>query len=184
MKPLLASLLVLASAAFPAVAGDTNLRDVIKPGDILALAVLNEPDLSFEEQLVDQEGGVTIPLLGRIVVAGKSIQEANDEITAAFAKDYLVNPDVALSIATYGEYQTVKVLGEVAQPGFVSFAKGDWIDALRAIERAGGLARKDANRLVVKRPGTPDILASIGEIRAGKHSRITLRDGDTLLVGE
>jgi len=184
MKNLFSTLLIAASCVQFA-AADTNLRDVIKPGDVLALMVHNEPDLSFAGQLVDHEGGVSVPLIGRVHLAGKSVQQANDELAAAFGKDYLVNPDIALSIVTYGNYQTITVLGAVAQPGLISFAKGDWIDALRAIERAGGLSQPDESAvLVVKRTGSPDIKISIKSMLTGKSSRITLRDGDTLLVGE
>lgn len=177
--------LFLAAACFIAsgfASAETNLRDVIKPGDVLSLVVFDEPDLSFNDQRVDQEGRVTISLLGRVQLAGKSVQEANLEITSALAKDYLVNPGVTLNIVSYGEYQTVSVQGRVSQPGTVSFAKGEWIDALRAIERAGGLSKPEARTLVLKREGTPDVKADIVMIRTGKQSRMTLRDGDTLLV--
>jgi len=174
----------LTATAVHAATSETNHRDVIKPGDVLSLVVFDEPDLSFNEQRVDQEGGVTIALLGRVRLAGKSIQEANLEITSAFAKDYLVNPGVTLNIVTYGEYQTVSVKGMVSQPGTVSFPKGEWIDALRAIERAGGLTQPEIRTLVLKRAGTPDTKANIDLIRAGKQSRLTMRDGDTLVVGE
>jgi polysaccharide export outer membrane protein len=177
--------LTAATLMIPALGtAETNLRDVIKPGDVLSLVVFDEPDLSFTEQRVDQEGSVTIALLGRIQLAGKSVQQANQEITSALAKDYLVNPGVTLNIVTYGEYQTVSVKGRVSQPGTVSFQKGEWIDALRAIERAGGLTQPESRTLVLQREGAPDVRGDIVLIRSGKQSRMTLRDGDTLIVGE
>ncbi len=181
----LLTLLATATLTTAAVAtAETNLRDVIKPGDVLSLVVFDEPDLSFSEQRVDQEGSVTVALLGRLQLAGKSVQQANAEITNAFAKDYLVNPGVTLNIVSYGEYQTIWVKGLVSQPGTVSFPKGEWIDALRAIERAGGLTHPEGRTLILKREGAPDLQADIRLIRTGKQSRMTLRDGDTLVVGE
>jgi len=174
----------LITTAATAANTETNHRDVIKPGDVLSLVVFDEPDLSFAEQRVDQEGGVTIALLGRVRLAGKSIQQANLEISNALAKDFLVNPGVTLNIVTYGEYQTISVMGSVTQPGTVSFPKGEWIDALRAIERAGGLTQPDIRTLVLRRDGTADAKGDISLIRTGKQSRMTLRDGDTLVVGE
>ena len=186
MSKLALFLIALGLTANAAIAAnsETNHRDVIKPGDVLSLTVFDEPDLSFNEQRVDQEGGVTIALLGRVRLAGKSIQQANLEISNAFAKDYLVNPGVTLNIVTYGEYQTVSVKGHVTQPGTVSFPKGEWIDALRAIERAGGLSNPEVSSLTLQREGAPDAKADIALIRTGKQSRLTLRDGDTLVVGE
>ncbi|RFC42421.1 MAG: polysaccharide export outer membrane protein [Verrucomicrobia bacterium] len=177
----LAATCLIGSSIAPA---ETNLRDVIKPGDVLSLTVFDEPDLSFTEQRVDQEGRVTISLLGRVQLAGKSVQQANMEISTALAKDYLVNPGVTLNIVTYGEYQTVTVQGRVSQPGTVSFQKGEWIDALRAIERAGGLTQPEARTLTLRRDGAPETRADIVMIRTGKQSRMTLRDGDILVVGE
>ena len=177
---LLAALALTTSVA----SAETNLRDVIKPGDVLSLVVFNEPDLSFNEQRVDQEGGVTIALLGRVRLAGKSVQQANAEISAAFAKDYLVNPGITLNIVTYGEYQTISVQGHVTQPGTVSFPKGEWIDALRAIEGAGGLISPEVRTLTLKREGASEIKGDITLIRTGKQSLMTLRNGDLLVVGE
>jgi polysaccharide export outer membrane protein len=183
--PLIALLLLeLSILCFCACAGETNARDVIKPGDDLSLTVLNEPDLSFDLQRVDQEGGLTIALLGRVQLAGKSVKDANAEITAAFAKGYLINPGVALNIVSYGEYQTVSVQGKVLQPGAVSFRKGEWIDALRAIQRAGGLTDPKVRKVVLKRSGAPDSVGDTARMLDGKQARMTLRDGDVLLVGE
>jgi polysaccharide export outer membrane protein len=177
---------VLSALALTSMAalGETNLRDVIKPGDVLSLIVFNEPDLSFTEQRVDQEGSVSVALLGRVHLAGKSVQQANAEILQAFAKDYLVSPGVTLNIVSYGDYQTVSVQGLVTQPGAVSFPKGEWIDALRAIESAGGLSSTKARSLTLKREGAEDVKGDIVLIRSGKQSRMTLRNGDTLIVGE
>ncbi len=177
-------ILTLSGLCFGAQAADTNARDVIKPGDDLSLTVLNEPDLSFALQTVDQEGGVTIALLGRVQLAGKSVKAANAEITAAFANGYLINPGIALNIVSYGEYQTVSVQGKVRQPGAVSFRKGEWIDALRAIQRAGGLTDPKVRKVVLQRSGALESVGDIAMMLDGKQARMTLRDGDLLVVGE
>lgn len=180
------SVALLASAALAycaaAKAAEPNLRHVIKPGDDLSLTVLNEPDLSFTLQRVDQQGGITIALLGRVQLAGKSIADANAEITAAFADGYLVNPGVALNIVKYGEFQTIYVEGAVVQPGAVSIPKGEWIDALRAIQLAGGLTDPKTHKLILKRNGAKDSQGDLTLMLEGKQSRMTLRDGDTLVV--
>ena len=122
--------------------------------------------------------------LGRVQLAGKSVGAANAEITAAFANGYLINPGIALNIVSYGEYQTVSVQGKVRQPGAVSFRKGEWIDALRAIQRAGGLTDPKVRKVVLQRSGALESVGDIAMMLDGKQARMTLRDGDLLVVGE
>ena len=69
---------------------------VIQPGQALKITVYREPDLSgvFD---VDDTGSVSLPLIGRLAVAGKSVEAVRLEIVTALKK-FIIGPQVSISI--------------------------------------------------------------------------------------
>ncbi|MDP4289953.1 MAG: polysaccharide biosynthesis/export family protein [Bacteroidota bacterium] len=61
--------------------------------------------------MIDDEGAISIPMVGKIIVAGLNTKEASDLIVQKLEK-YLINPTVNVRILNY----SVSVLGEVARP--------------------------------------------------------------------
>lgn len=61
--------------------------------------------------LVDKDGAISLPLVGKIVVSGLDTKEATDLITEKLGK-YLVNPVVNVRMLNYN----VSVMGEVERP--------------------------------------------------------------------
>ena len=89
--------------------------------------------------LVDAEGYINFPVLGRIHVAGQTKQELStkmQQMIEPYVKDALVN----IQIVNY----KVTVMGEVARPGAIS-VKNDRISILDAIGQVGDLTI-NANR--------------------------------------
>lgn len=96
-----------------------------------------------------------------------------------FAGD-LVNVPVATDV-------TVFCLGEVEQPGAVTFRSTERITLLAAVARAGGLSDRAAKKLLIKRriEGREiEIEADYRAILAGKAVDLELVDGDVLYVKE
>lgn len=96
--------------------------------------------------LVDEEGFIDYPVLGKIKVAGLTIRGAKDALAARFKK-YLKEPVVEVRIINY----KVVVLGEVTRPGTI-IAPNHKITILDAIAAAGDIpitGRKD-NVLVIR----------------------------------
>jgi polysaccharide export outer membrane protein len=83
--------------------------------------------------LVDSQGAINMPVLGRIKVAGLSKNELI-KILEDKLKDYLKNPVVNITIQNY----KVTVLGEVNMPGTYRIPN-DRITILEAIGLAGDL---------------------------------------------
>lgn len=79
--------------------------------------------------LVDDKGDVMMPVLGRIHVAGKTIAEVTEMITAMVSKD-VKDPYVRVDIVNFG----IDVLGEVRNPHRVVTNQQDFtvLDALAA----------------------------------------------------
>ena len=82
--------------------------------DILQVAIFQVPDLTRTVQ-VDGSGFVSLfPLVGRVPVRGKTILQAQEDITARYRKSYLQSPQVTLSLVKSG--QRVTVSGAVKSP--------------------------------------------------------------------
>jgi polysaccharide export outer membrane protein len=78
-------------------------------GDRVRVRVWREPQLS-DEFMVDENGSIVFPRLGRTTVAGRSIASLQDTLTARYA-EYLRNPEVTVTVL-----RRVGVLGEVRAP--------------------------------------------------------------------
>lgn len=105
-------------------------------GDLIAISVYDEPDLSLELR-IGLSGAISYPLLGDISVAGLSPRELEQELIKQLKGPYLVDPSVSVSIM---EYRPFYVTGEVKKPGSYPFHPGLTID--RAISIAGGFTER------------------------------------------
>lgn len=141
----LATLLVGGAALAPAGAQDQNAAAAgeatdtqyrISPGDKLNIVVFGQEDVSGEFQ-VDGAGNITMPLLGQVVAAGRSVTQLQSEITLALDKDYIVNPRVSIEVLNYRPFY---ILGQVNAPGSYPFVSG--MDVRQAIAIAGGFTRR------------------------------------------
>lgn len=100
--------------------------------------------------LVDEEGYIDYPVLGKIKVAGLTIRGAKDALAQRFKK-YLKEPVVEVRIINY----KVVVLGEVGRPGTV-IAPNHKITILDAIAAAGDIpitGRKDNVQIIRQEDG-------------------------------
>jgi len=89
------------------------------------------------EHLVDSEGAIAIPLIGRFVVAGLNAEEVEKQISEAYA-DVMGRPgDVHIALL---DRQPVFVTGIVKAPGSFKYQPG--MIALQAIALAGGYDRE------------------------------------------
>jgi polysaccharide export outer membrane protein len=96
--------------------------------------------------LVDANGNIDFPVIGKLYVGGKTIRQVKEAL-ALKLKDYIKDPVVEARIINY----RVTVLGEVSRPGTIS-APNHRISVVDAIAAAGDVmitGRKD-NILVVR----------------------------------
>jgi polysaccharide export outer membrane protein len=112
---------------------------LLNPSDVLKVEVFQEPDL-IREVRVAQDGSIVLPLIGKIFVGGKSVFDAESLITELYNRDYLVNPQINVTITEYG-LRRVNILGQVNKPGIVIFPPEEDLGLLEAIALAGGFNR-------------------------------------------
>jgi protein involved in polysaccharide export with SLBB domain len=137
------------SAADPAVAGDSpavtttplELQQTyrLSPNDLVRVKVFQEDDLTTEMRL-GRDGSSTFPLLGVVNLAGKTVEEAAASLRDALGKDYLVNPQITLTVVEYAK-RRFTVLGQVQKPGSYELPGEESVTLLQAIAMAGGFTR-------------------------------------------
>jgi polysaccharide export outer membrane protein len=168
---------------------------VIGPGDVLAIKVLDEAELS-REYAVDADGTVTFPFLNRVAVAGKTVKDVESDLTTRLSPAWLRNPQVAVAVSQYRS-RYIFVLGEVKNPA--KYAIEGNVSLLEVIAKAGYFTPTAGSELRVLRskepsggvnPAMPDderttvvLRVNIKDLTDGLvQSNILLQDGDTLLV--
>jgi protein involved in polysaccharide export with SLBB domain len=107
--------------------------------DLIEIKVYQQPDLETRARIAP-DGSVTMPLLGAITVGGKSVEEARAMIHGLLAKDYLVKPQVSVTVVEYAK-RLFTILGEVVRPGTYEIPTGEPFSLLQAIALAGGYTR-------------------------------------------
>ena len=86
------------------------------PGFLLGMQVYDVPELSADLR-VDSNGDITVPMVGLVHVAGKTVTEVQSEIALRLRIGKIINdPRVNLNIEQYAG-QNISVLGEVHNPG-------------------------------------------------------------------
>lgn len=110
---------------------------------MIKFSVLGNPDLSFAAR-VPSEGFITYPLIGKVVLVGRTTNEIREEVQKRLGEDFLVNPDVTVLIDEYGK-KKVYILGSVAHPQDYELSNNRMITLLQAIAQAGGFT-EDAEK--------------------------------------
>jgi polysaccharide export outer membrane protein len=101
-----------AAAARPVEADQSR----IGAGDTIRITVYQSPDLSLETR-VNESGAISYPLLGRVQLAGLTVNAAEAFIAAELKRrDFVRDPQVII-VVTQVRANQVNVLGQVGRPG-------------------------------------------------------------------
>ncbi|HET6345161.1 MAG TPA: polysaccharide biosynthesis/export family protein [Myxococcota bacterium] len=151
--------------------------------DVFEVHVFNEPDLSGTYR-VGTDGHVTIPLAGRIEVAGLSPEKAGALIAEQLSA-YVKAPQVNVFVKEFNS-KKVYVFGEVKNPGTFVFTDG--MSIIQAVTQAGGfdkLADKDGTFVTRRQEGMEQhYKVSVKEIVDGRADNFLLKPGDIVYVPE
>src|SRR5687767_14528300 len=96
---LLSCLLRLNAAELAPVAAASAGRQtyVLSPNDLVLIKVYRHDDLESKLRLAS-DGTTTFPLLGTVTLGGRTLEEASTYIRDLLEKDYLVNPQVTITV--------------------------------------------------------------------------------------
>ena len=150
--------------------------------DILDVTVFQVPDLTKTIQVSD-DGNISLPLIGKTPVGGKTTHEAETIIAGKLSKKYLRSPQVTVFVRQYG--QRVTVSGEVKTPQVLALE--GYLTLSQAVAKAGGLSDlAEPKRVHVARAvggKVRDEIYNYDEIQAGHTTDPMLQGGD-LVVAE
>jgi len=116
----------------------------IKPSDRLSIVFFEYPELSTKSKdsatldvgiEVSSAGTITMPIIGKILVAGKSKEKLQDILYKKYSL-YLEKPALRVDVLN----QKVYVLGEVKNPGAIELSKQRTLTPIMAISLVGGLS--------------------------------------------
>ena len=139
---------LLSALALPGLA---QTPDKLGAGDVVHVTVFQQPDLTTDAR-VNEQGAISMPLIGAIKVGGQTTSEAAQAISEALKEGkFLKAPQVAVALTTVRSRQ-VSMLGLIVRPGRYPLEEAH-------------------TRL-------PDLIAAAGGIAAGGDETITvIRDG-------
>lgn len=127
----------VAAAAVPAVGQSQTY--VLSPNDVVQVKVYQEDDLETRMRIA-KDGTSSFPLIGVVQLGGKTVEQAANVIKERLGKDFLVNPQVTLTVVEYSK-RRFTVLGQVQKPGTYEIPNEESVTFLQAVAMAGGYTR-------------------------------------------
>lgn len=156
----------------------------IGPRDEIDVSVYQMAELTRSVR-VSSRGTITLPLLGTIKAAGKTVPELEDEITARLAEDFLQDPQVSLYVREFTSQQ-VTVEGAVGRPGI--YPLSGRTSLLQAIVIAGGVTQYANPRgIIIIRVIDGKRMAAVfdlREIRGGNAEDPQVYGDDLIVIDE
>jgi polysaccharide export outer membrane protein len=176
---------ILLGAAFSGAARAQTVQDYkVHPGDKLIVGVYDDPKLLPQEITVAPDGKLSYPMVGVLVVGGKTVEQIRAELESRLKK-YISDP-IATVIVTDVKGNVVYVIGQVTKPG--SITMNPTINVLQALSIAGGAnpyAKLDGIIVIRSSGGTQRVLPfRYGQVASGKdlQQNVELESGDVVVV--
>jgi polysaccharide biosynthesis/export protein len=184
---LLTGTALLWGLAFTALAQGKPAADEYRlaPGDLVRVAVFQNPELTLETRLTDG-GQISYPLLGNVRVGGLAIGAAEKLIADGLrAGGFVRNPQVTVALLQARGHQA-SVLGQVNRPGRYALEAAE-TRLTDVLALAGGAAAGGADMVVVS--GLRDGKAWRAEVDlptvfapGGRERDLVIRHGDVVWV--
>ncbi|TIQ31885.1 polysaccharide biosynthesis/export family protein [Mesorhizobium sp.] len=154
----------------------------LSPNDVIEVNVFQVDNLNRTVQ-IDAGGQISLPLIGTVTAAGKTVRQLEQEIETAYGANYLQSPDVSVFVKE-SVGQRITIDGEVRKAGIYPVSSNSSL--LDAIALAGGFSPiGDAGKVFVYRNvGQNKLVANynVDEIRAGKNRNPRIYGGDVVVV--
>ncbi|MBU0673336.1 MAG: polysaccharide export protein [Proteobacteria bacterium] len=169
--PAFIAMLTLGSFA-PGLAADY----VVDDGDVLQITVYDHNDLTTTVR-VSGDGTIIFPLLGQLMVVGKTIPQISKIISAQLADGYIINPQVNVFITQFRN-QNIFVNGQVKKPGVIQFEEG--MTLIKVISLAGGFTEEADENLIniSRRQNDKEVILAKPDLSS------TIQPGDVIIVPE
>ncbi len=157
---------------------------VIGNGDVLAISVWKQPDLSRSIP-VRSDGKISLPLIGDVQATGQTPLKLEEDLTHRW-QPYLNEPEVTVIVEQINS-QKFNILGKVAKPG--SYALVNPTTVLDAIALAGGcrdFAKQKSIYILRRHPDGTELRLPFNyqDVIKGRNTaqNIELQPHDTVVV--
>ena len=165
-------------------APDAAAAYTVKPGDLLAISVWKEPDLT-RPVLIQPDGAFSFPLAGQIDARGKTPVQIQQLLIERLRK--LISDPVVTASVQEVRGNKVFVIGQVTKPGEIIMNPS--VTVMQALSIAGGATPFAAlNNIIILRrtPGAKQqaIPFRYNEVAKGRdlETNIELQAGDVVVV--
>ena len=160
---------------------------VIGGGDLIQVSIFEAPDLNTESR-VSARGGVTLPLLSTVEVAGMSVREAEQLVEGLYREKYLQDPHVTIFVKEqFGS--KITLMGSLNKPGTYDFyARMNLMDVLALAE---GLSDTAGRIVQIRRKAESDqpsqaLIIDLDQmVKEGREElNVAIKGGDVVYVPE
>ena len=170
--------------------------DTLGPGDVLDIQIFEVGATLFSRNgpiveaptvegqgvggiVVDRDGAITLPYVGRVPVAGRTTAEVQVLIEARL-RGLSQRPQAVVSVRQ-NVANTIYVMGNVARPGRQGLTLGHE-SLLDAIANAGGAGLAPQDMIVRFTRGGRSVEVQLQDIRAGSPEDLALVPGDRIEI--
>ena len=186
----------VATAASPESIQDRLLHEVapevvLATDDVITVQVFQVKDFGFQQRIA-RDGSVQFPLIGKVHLAGKTVQEAENELASLLKTGgFLQDPQVSLGVVAQPS-SLITVSGNVVKPSVIpAFGVRTIADC---ISEAGGLIEYTPSASVASSLGSkvvtlirpslkePVTITLGSDLKNAKYGRIPVFAGDEIHV--
>jgi len=157
-------------------------RLTVNIGDLLDISVYDQPDMA-QKLRVNENGEISLPLLGMVPVAGLSSDEVEAKIEKGLSDGkYVKDPHVSVLVVEYAT-QGLSIGGEVRKPGVYPIHGPRRLQDM--IDEAGGLTEKAGDKVTITRRAEPDkplVISLSKDPSKVLENNVEIYPGDTIVV--
>ena len=156
----------------------------LAPGYLLQMDIYNTPEMTTPLR-IDEQGDVTVPLVGSVHIGGETLSQAQSTIAKALVdKEILKAPQVTLNLVQFAA-KNISVLGEVHSPGRIQMLAPESLGDVLAL--VGGETIAAGNDIEIQHHAeTGGIAVRHVKYVQGKNTAalqsVLVDPGDTVLV--
>ena len=155
----------------------------IGANDLLDVEILNLENAKRTVR-VNAAGAITLPLIGPVIVAGLTQQEAETHLASLYGEKYLQDPQVSVFIKEFTT-ERITVDGAVTKPGIYPLV--GQMTLLRVLALAGGFGQiAKRNQVMLFRQGENGerqvATFDVDKIRSGEQQDPLIRGDDLIVV--
>jgi polysaccharide biosynthesis/export protein len=138
-----------AAAQQPAVTATQTVSGyVLGPDDEIVISEVDAPQISGKPVVIDTEGNITLPMIGRMKAGGLTVEQLEAELDTQL-KPFIKEPQVSVAVTEVRSHP-VSVLGAVAKPGVIQLRGPETL--YEVLSMAGGPREDAGSTLTVTRP--------------------------------